>query len=129
MRIEGIIATTGMASQQLAEHSAQKLEKGSEATARQAAAQAQPASQDPADQAKAAGSRLLPDAVKQIEQIVQAFDRSLKFRVHDETNSVMVQVYNTQTKEVIREFPPENILDMVALFEKQLAGLFVDKLR
>jgi len=126
MRIEGVIATTGMATQQLLETDVQKPEKASEAQQRQAAA---PAQQQSADEAKAAGSRLLPEAVKQLEQIVQAFDRNLKFKIHDGTQSVMVQVLNSETNEVIREFPSEQILDMVSMFQKQLSGLFVDMIR
>lgn len=126
MRIEGVIATTGMASQQLAESSAQKNEKSADAQLRQPAT---PAQQQAAEEAKAAGSRLLPEAVKQLEQIVHAFDRNLKFQIHEDTQAVMVQVLNADTKEVIREFPSEQILDMVSMFQKQLSGLFVDKLR
>ncbi|MNL45176.1 flagellar protein FlaG [compost metagenome] len=126
MRIEGVIATTGMVSQQPPDAATQRPEKAAEAAQRQASAPSQPQSPD---EAKAAGSRLLPEAVKQLEQIVQAFDRNLKFRIHEDTQSVMVQVLNTETKEVIREFPSEQILDMVSMFQKQLAGLFVDKLR
>lgn len=124
MRIEGVIATTGMVSQQLPDAATQRPEKAAEAAQRQAPT---PAQQQSPDEAKAAGSRLLPEAVKQLEQIVQAFDRNLKFRIHEDTKSVMVQVFNTETKEVIREFPSEQILDMVSMFQKQLAGLFVDK--
>ena len=126
MRIEGIVATTGMASQQLMESAPNKPDKASEAQTRQAAA---PAQQQAPEEAKAAGSRLLPEAVKQLEQIVQAFDRNLKFQIHEDTHALMVQVLNAETKEVIREFPSEQILDMVSMFQKQLAGLFVDKLR
>ncbi|MNR75313.1 flagellar protein FlaG [compost metagenome] len=126
MRIEGVIATTGMASQQLAESTAQKTEKAADAQLRQPAT---PAQQQAAEEAKAAGSRLLPEAVKQLEQIVHAFDRNLKFQIHEDTRSVMVQVLNAETNEVIREFPSEQILDMVSMFQKQLSGLFVDKLR
>jgi len=126
MRIEGVIATAGMASQQLPDAAVQKNEKVSDAQLRQAPS---PAQQQSAEEAKAAGSRLLPQAVTQLEQIVQAFDRNLKFRIHDETHSVLVQVLNAETNEVIREFPSEQILDMVAMFQKQLSGLFVDKLR
>ena len=126
MRIEGVIATTGMASQQLAESSTQKNEKPADAQLRQPAT---PAQQQAAEEAKAAGSRLLPEAVKQLEQIVHAFDRNLKFQIHEDTQAVMVQVLNADTKEVIREFPSEQILDMVSMFQKQLSGLFVDKLR
>ena len=125
MRIEGVIATTGMASQQ-ADLNVQKTEKAADALSRQSAA---PAQQQAADEAKAAGSRLLPEAVKQLEQIVHAFDRNLKFQIHEDTRSVMVQVLNAETNEVIREFPSEQILDMVSMFQKQLSGLFVDKLR
>lgn len=126
MRIEGVIATTGMASQQLLDTDIQKTEKAADQHQRQAAA---PAQQQAADETKASGSRLLPEAVKQLEQIVQAFDRNLKFKIHDGTQSVMVQVLNSETNEVIREFPSEQILDMVSMFQKQLSGLFVDKLR
>ncbi len=126
MRIEGVIATTGMASQQLHDTDVQKTEKAVDQQQRQPAT---PAQQQAADEAKAAGSRLLPQAVKQLEQIVQAFDRNLKFKIHDGTQSVMVQVLNSETNEVIREFPSEQILDMVSMFQKQLSGLFVDKIR
>ena len=126
MRIEGVIATTGMASQQLHDTDVQKTEKAADQQQRQVAT---PAQQQAPDEAKAAGSRLLPEAVKQLEQIVQAFDRNLKFKIHDETQSVMVQVLNSETNEVIREFPSEQILDMVSMFQKQLSGLFVDKIR
>ena len=126
MRIEGVIATTGMASQQLLDTDVQKTEKAADQPQRHATA---PAQQQSPDEAKAAGSRLLPEAVKQLEQIVQAFDRNLKFKIHDGTQSVMVQVLNSETNEVIREFPSEQILDMVSMFQKQLSGLFVDKIR
>jgi flagellar protein FlaG len=126
MRIEGVIATTAMASQQLHDTDVQKTEKAADQQQRQPVTQAQ---QQAADEAKASGSRLLPEAVKQLEQIVHAFDRNLKFKIHDGTQSVMVQVLNAETNEVIREFPSEQILDMVSMFQKQLSGLFVDMIR
>ena len=126
MRIEGVIATMGMASQQVHDSDVQKNDKASENQQRQPLA---PSQQQAPEEAKAAGSRLLPEAVKQLEQIVQAFDRNLKFRIHDETHAVMVQVLDSETNEVIREFPSEQILDMVSMFQQQISGLFVDKLR
>lgn len=126
MRIEGVIATTGMASQQLPDAAVQKTERPADAQLRQPNT---PAQQQATDEAKGAGSRLLPEAVKQLEQIVQTFDRNLKFKIHDETHTMMVQVLNSETNEVIREFPSEQILDMVSMFQKQLAGLFVDEFK
>jgi len=38
----------------------------------------------------------------------------LQFSIHEETKEIMVKVLDTDTEEVIREIPPEKILDMVA---------------
>ncbi|MFZ5898483.1 MAG: flagellar protein FlaG [Bacillota bacterium] len=52
----------------------------------------------------------------------------LQFSVHEETKDVIVRVLDSVTGEVIREFPPEAILDMVARM-LDLAGLLVDEKR
>ena len=49
-----------------------------------------------------------------------------EFSVHEATNKVMVKVVDKATDELIREIPPEKILDMVAKMW-ELAGLFIDK--
>lgn len=57
---------------------------------------------------------------------IQIYNRSLKFSIHEKTKEIMVKVIDTETEEVIREIPPEEILDMVAkLWE--LAGILVDE--
>jgi flagellar protein FlaG len=51
---------------------------------------------------------------------------SLKFSIHETTKEIIVKVINNETKEVIREIPPEKILDMIAsMLEK--TGVFIDK--
>jgi len=69
------------------------------------------------------------DVMKAIEAANDSFEvynRSLRFSIHEQTKQIMVRVVDTKTEEVIREIPPEKILDMVAkLWE--LAGLFVDE--
>ena len=50
------------------------------------------------------------------------------FGVHEETNRIMIKILYKDTKEVIKEFPPEKTLDMIArLWE--LAGILVDEKR
>lgn len=49
-----------------------------------------------------------------------------EFSVHEGTKEIMVKVINEDTNEVIREIPPEQILDMVAKMW-ELAGILVDK--
>lgn len=129
MRIEGLIATTGAASPLLV---------GSEQVARpdRERIQQEKAQQNAAGQAleqrgdsKAAGDKFLASAVKQVEEILHAFDRGVRFDVHKETQTTVVRVVNNDTGEVIREIPSEKFLDMLAAFQKQLAGLFVDSLQ
>lgn len=129
MRIEGLIAITGAASPQLvgSEQVARpdreriQQEKGQQ----QAAAQA---SEQTAEK-KATGEKFLATAVQQAQELLHAFDRGVRFDVHKETHTTIVRVVNNDTGEVIREIPSEKFLDMLASFQKQLAGLFVDEMK
>ena len=48
------------------------------------------------------------------------------FGVHDSTNRVTIKIVDKQTKEVLKESPPEKTLDMIAKVW-ELAGLLVDE--
>lgn len=50
------------------------------------------------------------------------------FGIHDGTNRVTIKIIDKNTKEVIKEFPPEKTLDMI---EKvwEMAGIMVDEKR
>ena len=50
------------------------------------------------------------------------------FGVHEGTNRVTIKIVYKQTKEVIKEFPPEQTLDMIAKVW-EMAGLMVDEKR
>ncbi|MEW5919754.1 MAG: flagellar protein FlaG [Bacillota bacterium] len=73
------------------------------------------------------GSRIeeLDEALRKMNQTAETFNVSLRFRVHEETERIMVQVINRDSKEVIREIPPERVLNMVAQIQNMI-GLFVD---
>lgn len=70
------------------------------------------------------------------EQVKQAVDRLNKkmgnaeaiFGIHDDTNRVMIKIIDRDTKEVIKELPPEKTLDMIAKVW-ELAGIMVDEKR
>lgn len=67
--------------------------------------------------------------VKSIEQALQKLRgtmTNLEFSIHEKTGNIMVKVMETETGTVIREIPPEKMLDLVAkLWE--LAGIFIDE--
>lgn len=50
------------------------------------------------------------------------------FGFHEETNRVMIKIIDKDTKEVLKEYPPEKTLDMIAKVW-ELAGLLVDEKR
>ena len=48
------------------------------------------------------------------------------FGIHDKTNRITIKIIDKKTKEVIKEFPPEKTLDMIAKVW-EMAGLMVDE--
>jgi len=51
-----------------------------------------------------------------------------EYSIHEATKQIMVKVIDKETDEVIREIPPEKILNMVAKMW-EIAGLIVDERR
>ncbi len=50
------------------------------------------------------------------------------FGIHEKTNRVTIKIVDRQTKEVIKELPPEKTLDMIAKVW-EMAGIMVDEKR
>lgn len=72
--------------------------------------------------------KMLNDAIERVNKALAGTYRRFEYSIHEGTKDIMVKVIDTETNEVIREIPPEKILDLVAkLWE--LAGLFVDERR
>ncbi len=64
---------------------------------------------------------------KAVEQLNKNMPHSeAVFGIHDDTNRVMIKIVDKDTKEVIKEFPPEETLDMIAKVW-ELAGIMVDE--
>ncbi|NLM70138.1 MAG: flagellar protein FlaG, partial [Firmicutes bacterium] len=64
-----------------------------------------------------------------LNKTMKIFDRGLEFTIHEDTNRIMVRVVDRSdhnNEEVIREIPPEKILDMIAAF-MDMIGLLVDQ--
>lgn len=51
---------------------------------------------------------------------------TLKFKLHEESDRYYVEVIDRDTKEVIREIPEKDLLDMYAKMT-ELLGLFIDE--
>lgn len=68
----------------------------------------------------------LDAAVKKMNEVFDALSTHLKFTFHEGTGKYYVSIVNEVTHETVREIPPKKFLDMVAYFEKQMKGIFVD---
>ena len=56
----------------------------------------------------------------------KAHNSEAVFGIHDETNRVTIKIVDKDTKKVLKEYPPEKTLDMIAKVW-EMAGLLVDK--
>lgn len=65
-------------------------------------------------------------ATDELKEAVNVFNRKIDFSVHDDTKRLLVKVVDTETGDVLREIPPEEMLDLVAKMQKTL-GLIVDE--
>lgn len=66
---------------------------------------------------------------KAVEQLNKNMPHSeAVYGFHDDTNRVTIKIVDKDTKEVIKELPPEKTLDMIARVW-ELAGLLVDEKR
>ena len=83
-------------------------------------------------QKAAKNAQATPDQLKKmIEEMNKKINNSNEiamFGIHEETNRIMIKIMDKDTKEVIKEFPPEKTLDMIAKIW-EMAGILVDERR
>lgn len=65
-------------------------------------------------------------AVEGINNAVEHIARGLRFSIHEGTERMMVRVVNISTDEIIKELPPEEVLDTVARI-REMIGLLIDE--
>lgn len=69
---------------------------------------------------------LMKKSVDQANKALAQHNRFIEREVHSVTHTVMYKIKDTVTDEVIAEYPPKKIQDMIAKMW-ELAGLFVDE--
>lgn len=70
----------------------------------------------------------LKKAIAEMNRKINNSNEEAVFGVHEDTNRIMIKIMDKETKEVIKEFPPEKTLDMIAKIW-EMAGLLVDEKR
>ena len=69
---------------------------------------------------------VMKQAVDQANKTLAVHDRYIERTVHEVTHAILYTIKDTKTDEIIAEFPPKKIQDMIAKMW-ELAGLFVDE--
>ena len=59
-------------------------------------------------------SEQLKKAIAEMNKKINNSNEEAVFGVHEDTNRIMIKIMDKDTKEVIKEFPPEKTLDMIA---------------
>ena len=70
---------------------------------------------------------------ERVRKAVESLNRKLSnseavFGIHEDTNRVTIKIVDKNTKEVIKELPPEKTLDMIARVW-EMAGILIDEKR
>lgn len=72
--------------------------------------------------------RVVIDAIDRVNRAISGSNRKLEISVHEKTKELIIKVVDSDTNQVVREIPPEKILDMVAKM-MEMAGIMVDERR
>lgn len=67
-------------------------------------------------------------AVEEINKSATGAQSEAIFGIHEKTNRVTIKIVDKKSKEVIKEYPPEKTLDMIAKVW-EMAGIMVDEKR
>lgn len=76
---------------------------------------------------KPAESKQVPpeEILKTIKQITEDGDRSVRFEMDDETNTLVVRVVDKESGDVVRQIPAEEVLGARRALQ-DLSGLLID---
>lgn len=79
------------------------------------------------DRSNQASKDEVAQAVDKLNKAMGLFgNEEVRFSIHEQTKHMMIQIIKEDTGEVIAEYPPKKILDLVAKLQ-EMVGLIVDK--
>lgn len=79
---------------------------------------------DPAAESQAASREKLAEAVEKANSFMRPINNSIEFTAHEDTGQMVVRVVDQQTKEVIRQIPNEEMVQISKALDK-LQGLLI----
>jgi len=86
-----------------------------------------------ADNETSEGKTALEEAAKKVEYFLQTQNRDLTFSIDENTNRTVVIVKDSQSDEIIRQIPSEEVLELAERIRdlqndiSQTVGMFIDR--
>ena len=80
-----------------------------------------------ASEEKALDSKQLNEAVEELNDLVQSVRRELRFSVDEESGRSVISVIDSETEEIIRQIPPEQVVSLIQHFRESEGSLFQEK--
>jgi len=68
----------------------------------------------------------LQELANETKEVLEGLNKGIKFSISHETGDIVVQVINRKTEEVIRQIPPEELLELRTKL-KEICGILFDK--
>lgn len=103
---------------------AEKTETTGKSDQIEKAEQTEKTDQDEPLDRKSGSGKDIRKAVDEINK--KAVNSEAIFGIHEKTNRVMIKIVDKDSKKVLKEYPPEKTLDMIAKVW-EMAGLMVDE--
>ncbi|MDW7651577.1 MAG: flagellar protein FlaG [Bacillota bacterium] len=105
-----------------------RLPRAAEPTANSQAKKRETAIQGKSPAEEVLAPEEMEQTVEQLNQTTEAFNIQLRFKLHEASERIMVQVVDTESEEVIKEIPPEKLLNLAAQIQDMI-GLLLDAKR
>ena len=96
-------------------------------TAEATSTQAMDPQREPVGPVPPVDPKMLEKAVKDLSQGVQNLQRSLQFSIDESSGRTVIKVVDKDTKEVIRQIPEEQVLELAARLDKNAGVLVKDE--
>ncbi|MCK8816022.1 flagellar protein FlaG [Natroniella sulfidigena] len=68
----------------------------------------------------------LEEGIETLNESVENLQKGLKFQIHEESDRMQVQVVDVIEDEVLKELPPEEVLEMLGKI-REMVGLIIDE--
>lgn len=69
------------------------------------------------------------NAINKVNKTLEGTPQRFEFKVHQKSGSMIVKIYNKETDELIREIPPEKIVELVQRLQEIVVGSIIDEKR